>query len=532
MRVVKLYRQLRPFFVPLVTLLLAALLVFLIFFTVLEWQWIAFLSGILVASVLAVATRGAQSEWRVLRRTAQVKNLKEKLAQESAEHVKTVDKLAQESGAHAKVHERLNQEITANKHAIEELRVAQERLQLVSDALPIMVFYCDKNLRCQHHNAAFRTWLRLNADQIIGRQLKELLGESVFEGIASYVKDALAGVKTHLEWSHKFFFGALSHIEGDLIPHSTPFGQIIGFFGVLTDITAREQLDFTNVKQVVQAVPVAHKAPAAENSGQAFYINSISEQLTGWNDTAARLTEILEKDELRLYHQLILPLKPNQGYPPIHEILIRLREEEEEDSMTPPGAFIPIIEYFNLMPAVDRWVVSHVIDRYIRKHSGVDAGPSALYSINLSGQSVSDSGFAEYIRNQIESRSFPGQTLCFEISEEEAVARIDETSRFISTLKPLRCRFLLDGFGSTKVSFEYLKRLSVDFLKIDDSIVRNILRDTVALGKIKAIQRVCNIVGIRTIAGFVENDELLNKLKELGLDYAQGFIIDQPKLLV
>ncbi|MGH8613330.1 MAG: EAL domain-containing protein, partial [Gammaproteobacteria bacterium] len=433
------------------------------------------------------------------------------------------------SEAHAKEHERLGQEMSAHKRAKEALRATQERLQLMSDALPIMVFYCDKNLQCQHHNAAFRTWLRLNADQIIGRQLKELLGESAFEGIASYVKEALAGVKVHLEWSHKFFFGALSHIEGDLIPHSSPFGQIIGFFGVLTDITARKQLDFTIVKQAVQADPVAHKAPAAEISGQAFYINAISEQLTGWNDAAARLTEILEKDELRLYHQLILPLKPNQGYPPIHEILIRLCEEE--DSMTPPGAFIPIIEHFNLMPAVDRWVVSHVIDWYIRKHPDADTKLNDLYSINLSGQSVSDSGFAEHVRKQIESRGFPAQMLCFEISEEEAVARIDDTSRFIATLKPLGCRFLLDGFGSMKVSFECLNRLPVDFLKIDGSVVLNILRDTVALGKVKAIQQVCSMVGIRTIVEFVENDEILNRAKELGMDYAQGFGIDRPKLL-
>lgn len=527
MRGVKLYRQLRSFFAPLVTLLLAALLVFVIFFTVLEWQWIAFLSGILVASVLAIATRAGQSEWRLIRRTAQVNKLKEKLAQESAERVKTAEKLAQKLAAHSKGHERLGEEMIAHKRAKEELRGAQERFQLMSDALPIMVFYCDKNLQCWHHNAVFRAWLRLNADQITGRPLKELLGESVFEGVASYIKEVLAGLKTHLEWSHKFFFGALSHIEGDLIPHKDPFGQTIGFFGVLTDTTAREHLDLALVRQAVQAGPAADKAPAAEISGQSFYINSISEQLTGWSDASARLTEILEKDELRLYHQLILPLKP--GCPPIHEILIRLREEE--DSLTPPGAFIPIIEHFNLMPAVDRWVVSHVIDWYIRKHPGADAKQKDLYSINLSGQSVKDSGFAEHVRERIESCGFPAQMLCFEISEQDAVARLDDTSRFITALKPLGCRFLLDGFGSIKISFAYLKRLSVDYLKIDDNIVRNILRDTVTPGQVKAIQGVCNIVGIRSIAGFVENEELLNKLKELGVDYAQGFGIDQPKPL-
>jgi len=525
----KLYRQLRPFFASLATVLLAALLVFVIFFTVLEWQWVAFLSGVLAASVLAMATRAAQSEWRVTRRTVQLNKIKEKLARVNADHAQIAEKLAQESSAHAKEHERLGQEITAHKRDKEELRISQERLQLVSDALPMMVFYCDKNLHCQYHNTAFHTWLHMDAGQITGRQLKELLGEGAFDGIASHVKDALAGLKVHLEWSHQFFLGALSYIEGDLIPQRDPFGQIIGFFGLLTDVTARKQLDFTHVKQTAQADSAVHETHAAGNSGQAFYINSISEQLTGWNDTAARLTEILEKDELRLYHQLILPLKPSQGYPQIHEILIRLREEE--DSMTPPGAFIPIIEHFNLMPAVDRWVVSHVIDWYIRKRPSADTRPAALYSINLSGQSLSDVGFAEYVRKQIESRNFPGQTLCFEISEEEAVARTDDTSRFISTLKPLGCHFLLDGFGSTKVSFEYMKRLSVNYLKIDDSIVRNIFSDTVALGKVKAIQRVCNMVGIRTIAEYVENEDILNKLKELGLDYAQGFGIDRPKPL-
>ncbi|HVS26223.1 MAG TPA: EAL domain-containing protein [Burkholderiales bacterium] len=529
MRGVKLYHQLRPFIAPLVILVLVSILIFVIFFTVLEWQWVAFLSGILSASILSMVSRAAKSEWRVTRRTAQVNKLREKLLQESVKHVQTAGKLAQESEARAKEHESLTRETSAHKRAKEELRATQERLQLMSDALPIIAFYCDKNLTCQHHNAAFRTWLHVEADQINGRQLKELLGENAFESMTSFVKEVLTGRKVHLEWSHKFHF-ALSHIEGDLIPHKNPSGQIIGFFGLFADVTARKQLDVappsSGRRKPIQA---AHGAQTAEIPEQALYIDSIAEQLTGWGDAAARLAEILEKDELRLYHQLILPLKPEQGHPPIHEILIRLHEEEE--SLSPPGAFIPIIEHFNLMPAIDRWVVSHVIDWYVRKHSGADTRPAALYSIILSEQSVSDPGFAEYVRKQIESRRFPAQMLCFVISEEEAIARIDDTSRFIATLKPLGCRFVLDGFGSAKVSFEHLKRLPVDFLKVDDSIVRYILRDTVALGKVKAIQQVCNMVGIRTIAEFVENDEILNKVKELGMDYAQGFGIERPKPL-
>ena len=273
MQGVKLYRQFRPFIASVVILVLVSLLIFVIFFTVLEWQWVAFLSGVLAASVLAMATRAAQSEWRVIRRTAQVNRLKEKLAQENVERSRTAEKLAQELEAHAKEHEHLTQEVSAHHRAKEELRGMQERLQLISDALPTMAFYCDEKQQCQHCNTAFRTFLHMDADQINGRHLKELLGENAFESMASFVKEVLTGREVHLECSHQFRF-TLTRIEGDLIPHKNPDGQVIGFFGLLADVTARKQADVAPVKQAAQA----------EMPEQAHYIDSISEQLTGWDD--------------------------------------------------------------------------------------------------------------------------------------------------------------------------------------------------------------------------------------------------------
>ena len=522
------YRKFRPFIASLAILALVSLLIFVIFFTVLEWQWVAFLSGILVASVLAMATRTAQAEWRVLRLMAQLNKIKERLAQENAERGRTAATLAMASEHHAKEHEHLTQELGAHNRTKEELRAMQERLQLMSDALSIMAFYCDEQQQCRYSNTAFRTWLHLDADQVNGRHLKELLGEDAFKSMENFVEEALRGGAVHMEWSHQFRF-AQCHIEGDLIPHKNPGGQVLGFIGLLADVGARKPPEGAPVIQAARTGSAVHRAQADEMPEQALYIDSIAEQLSSWENAAVRLAEILDKDELRLYHQLILPLKPGPGHPPLHEVLIRLREEEE--SLTPPGAFIPVVEHFNLMPKIDRWVVKHVTDWYVKKYWGARTAPDELYSINLSGQSVSDPEFADDVSKQIESSRFPAHMLCFEITVEEAVARLDDASRLISRLKQLGCRFVLDGFGDGKVSFEHFKRLPVGFLKIDDSLVRNIIRDKVALDRVTAMQRVCNKIGVRTIAGFVENDDLLNKVKELGMDYAQGFGIDRPKPL-
>ncbi|MGH8743911.1 MAG: PAS domain-containing protein, partial [Burkholderiales bacterium] len=254
----KLYRQLRPYIASLVILVLVSLLIFVIFFTVLEWQWVAFLSGILVASVLAMATRTAQAEWRILRLMAQLNKIKERLALENAERGRTAATLAMASKHHSKEHERLTQELGAHNRTKEELCSMQERLQLMSDALSIMAFYCDEKQLCRHSNTAFRTWLHLDAEQVNGRHLKELLGEDAFKSMENFVEEALRGGAVHMEWSHQFRF-AQCHIEGDLIPHKNPGGQVVGFIGLLADVGTSKPPEGAPLGQAVQSGLPAHK---------------------------------------------------------------------------------------------------------------------------------------------------------------------------------------------------------------------------------------------------------------------------------
>jgi EAL domain-containing protein (putative c-di-GMP-specific phosphodiesterase class I) len=149
-------------------------------------------------------------------------------------------------------------------------------------------------------------------------------------------------------------------------------------------------------------------------------------------------------------------------------------------------------------------------------------------SINLSGASVTDDNFMEFIKDKfLEYGVDPGK-ICFEITETAAIANLDAAVDFISGLKKLGCRFSLDDFGNGLSSFAYLKNLPVDYLKIDGSFVRQMETDAVDCAMVSAIRQLGSLVGIKTIAEFVENDEILRKLAEIGVDYAQGYGISRP----
>ncbi|MBI3067599.1 MAG: EAL domain-containing protein, partial [Betaproteobacteria bacterium] len=198
---------------------------------------------------------------------------------------------------------------------------------------------------------------------------------------------------------------------------------------------------------------------AAANDTQRLYLESLAAQLTGWSNPRERVTQALERDEFILYTQTILPLIP--GAVPACEFLVRLKEEEQH--LAPPGAFIPVMEYYDLMPDLDRWVVSHVLDWYRSRMRE----RQILCSINLSGSTVRDSGFPVFVHGELERYGVPGRALCFEIAEHDVMARIAPRSRFAARLKALGCRFAIGSFGRDGVSFDSLKRLPGDFVKID-----------------------------------------------------------------
>ncbi len=252
------------------------------------------------------------------------------------------------------------------------------------------------------------------------------------------------------------------------------------------------------------------------------------EQQRGERQWVARLTAALQADRLRLYVQPVLPLQPAaDGAPRHHEILVRL---EEDGQIIPPGAFLPAAERYGLMPRVDQWVVDNTLswlgDR-LRRPGGVDG----VYAINLSGASLSDDRFRSALRRTLQQMALPPGVLCLEITETAAVANLSKVVPFIEEMKALGCLFALDDFGSGLSSFAYLKNLPVDFLKIDGSFVKDIADDPMDLAMVQAIHAIGHVMGLKTIAEYVTSQAVADKLRDIGVDYGQGYHLGMPRPL-
>jgi EAL domain-containing protein (putative c-di-GMP-specific phosphodiesterase class I) len=236
--------------------------------------------------------------------------------------------------------------------------------------------------------------------------------------------------------------------------------------------------------------------------------------------------QALQKDQFILFAQEIQPLAPNAGDGRCLEVLLRLQEEEQH--MLPPGGFFPVAERYNLMGEIDRWVVRNLLNGCAARQRADNAWRMPLYCVNLSSVSLCDPGFPRYVQSELERCDIPGGGLCFEITELDLIRHHREVGAVISMLRPLGCRFTVDGFGGIKVSFAPFRDLKFDFLKIDGVIIQNILRERSDLAKTKAIVLACRKIGVRTIAALVESDDTIAKLREIGIDYAQGFGISRP----
>ena len=267
---------------------------------------------------------------------------------------------------------------------------------------------------------------------------------------------------------------------------------------------------------------MAMKDPqAGAKPSESQFLDQMSQELTGWRDPFARLRQALDRDELQLYCQPILSLRPPGGFV-MAEVLIRLREEEA--LMLPPGDFLPVFEHFGMMPELDRWVVSHVV----RWLAGARPGSLRAFSVNVSVQTIGDPDFPAFVAAQLRSVKVAPAALTFEIEESSVLARTESAAQFAVAVKSLGCKVAIDGFGQRSVSFTPLKTLRVDYVKVDGSIVRNLLRSSVAEQKLKAVVRVGETIGVGVIAECVEQTDILGRLKALNVGFAQGFGIARP----
>jgi len=239
---------------------------------------------------------------------------------------------------------------------------------------------------------------------------------------------------------------------------------------------------------------------------------------------AARIKNALEEERFELYRQTIQPLQG--GHEGAHyEILLRMRDEG--DKIVAPGLFIEAAERYSITPQIDRWVIQAVF-RWLVSEAD-ERERLELCSINLSGQSLGDEKFLPFVIEQFQTSGLDATKICFEITETAAIASYSQANRFINALKELGCKFALDDFGTGLSSFGYLKHFPVDFLKIDGSFVKEILHDPIDREMVRSINEIGHLTGKQTIAEFAENDEIITMLRGMGIDYAQGYGVSEPR---
>ncbi|MDP1634036.1 MAG: EAL domain-containing protein, partial [Gallionellaceae bacterium] len=460
-----------------------------------------FLAGVLVTAILAEATRVSRIEWLASLRMARLTATREKL-----EHETILRKSAEAS-------------IAANK----------SKLQLIDESIPTMIALIDAEGHCQYHNRALMEWLHLRPEHIHGQHIRKVLGPKAYQESATAIRQSLDGHPVHYERTQHMADGAVYKLRIEHLPQYAEDGKVTGFYMLMDDITSPEDV------HGLPATPGTEPPPAAETqlpfhdgvSPQDSFVDAFSEQIAGRTDVG-QIRAAIENGAFQLFCQLISPLKEDAGLAEHYEILVRLLEEEE--GMMPPGAFFPLAEKFGLMPHLDRWVVQHVAQWAAHQPEHEEGGES-IFFINVSGATIADPGFPEFLQLTLLEHGVPGTRFCFEITDAELAAQTASIAAFARQVREQGCSIAISCFGHERVSFDLIRGFRVDFFKIDGSIIFNILRDPVDLAKITAIDSVSKKLGVKTIAELVENEETIAKLKEIGINYAQGFGISRPRPL-
>jgi len=259
-----------------------------------------------------------------------------------------------------------------------------------------------------------------------------------------------------------------------------------------------------------------------------LFIQKMDGELLGWDQPAARLREALDHEDLVLWAQPVVRLAPDTGSGPrvawdiaMAEVLVRLREGGTR--LLPPGDFLPAFEHYGMMAELDRWVLRQALRRLS------EGGGVKRLSVNVSSQTIGEPGFAVFVAAQLRMASLDASALVIEVHENDALDRPGAAQRFGAELKAVGCGLLLDGFARRSVSFEPLKSLRADYVKVDGTVVRNIRRSAGAAGKLKAILRAGADAGVEVIAECVEDDKIISALRLLKAGYAQGFGVGKPQ---
>jgi PAS domain S-box-containing protein len=501
------FRTIRPYISASIVIATATVLVLAIYYTDLSLQWVTFLAGILVSAMIAEATRVSHMEWVAMRRLAQLAALKCKLELEAQ----------------------------LRKSAEKSIAVSKPRLHLIDEVLTTMVVLIDVGGLCQYCNHAFKELLHLRSDQIIGQHIRKVLGSKIYQETATSIRQSLDGNPVQYERTQMMPDGAVYKLLVEHIPQYSQDGKVSGFFMLMNDITSPSDVSKSQQKESLAATHAGIDNDADLNdlahdgmTIQDRYIDTFAEQITGHQDVN-RIKESIQKGDFRLFSQLISHLTIDSVEAKHYEILVRLIEEEE--GMMPPGAFFPMAEKYGLMPHLDRWVVQHVTAWASHQNLQNENKNNAIFFINVSGATIADPSFPEFLQLTLLEYGVSGSVLCFEIPNIELALRTSVVAEFARHVRKCGCLVAISSFGHGQILFDLIRDFRVEYLKIDGSIIFNILRDPVALAKLTAINRVAKLIGVKTIAELVESEETIGKLREVGIDFAQGFGISRPEPL-
>jgi diguanylate cyclase (GGDEF)-like protein/PAS domain S-box-containing protein len=284
--------------------------------------------------------------------------------------------------------------------------------------------------------------------------------------------------------------------------------------------------DTANVANAMSAADVACYAAKDQgrNRVQLYKPDDVPERHREMH-WVSKLTRACDESRFELFYQPIVPIGAIRQERQHFELMLRLREES--GALVAPAAFIPAAERYNLMPSIDRWVVRRALDQLVYR-GGQGVKPYTL-AVNLSGTSLNDERFLEYLIAELSVVELATGAICFEITEAAAIANLGNVVYFMRELKARGCHFALDDFGSGLSSFMYLKTLPVDYLKIDGQFIENVTRDPVDRSMVEAISQVGKAMHIQTIAERVESADVLLELGRLGVGFAQGFHIAAPQ---
>ena len=284
------------------------------------------------------------------------------------------------------------------------------------------------------------------------------------------------------------------------------------------------------LEELLAAADSACYVAKKQGSGRVVVYSARDEALarhTGEIQWLQRLQSALKDNRFHLYHQPIIPAYGQDGGGPAMEVLVRLQDEAGHE--VPPSEFVKAAERYRLMALVDRWVVQTTLAALGR--GAIPVPPNRSVAINISGQTLSDVQFLEFVVECLDSTGVNPTQVCFEITESAVVANLDHARRFVGVLHGMGCQFALDDFGSGVGSFSNLKNLPMDYLKIDGSFMRNLERDSVNQAMVTAMIKLARTLNFKVIAEQIEDVATLDTARRMGVDYLQGYAVGRPQLL-